>query len=146
MTTMTQTTTQVYQVFIKATPEAIWEAITSPDFTAQYFYGARVEANATRRISKMGDITGEDPVFEFDPPRRLVHGWHSEWDEDLAKEEPSRVTWDIVPQDGGYSLLTVTHDQLEGAPKTAEAVSGGWMLVISGLKTLLETGKPMAGA
>ena len=70
MTTMTAQTTQVYQVFIKATPEAIWEAITSPDFTAQYFYGARVEANATRRISKMGDITGEDPVFEFDPPRR----------------------------------------------------------------------------
>jgi hypothetical protein len=54
------------------------------------------------------------------------------------------VTWDIVPQEGGYTLLTVTHDQLEGAPKTAEAVSGGWMLVISGLKTLLETGRPMS--
>ena len=63
---------------------------------------------------------------------------------ELASEEPSRVTWEIEPQDGGFSLLTVTHDQLEGAPKTAQAVSGGWMLVISGLKTLLETGKPLS--
>jgi uncharacterized protein YndB with AHSA1/START domain len=144
MTTMTAQTTQVYQLFIKATPEAIWEAITSPEFTEQYFYGARVDANADRRISKMGDVIGEDPVFEFDPPRKLSHGWHSEWDPELASEEPSRVTWEIEPQDGGFSLLTVTHDQLEGAPKTAQAVSGGWMLVISGLKTLLETGKPLS--
>ena len=60
-------------------------------------------------------------------------------------EEPSRVTWEIEPQDGGYCKLTVTHDQLEGAPKTAESVYGeGWMMVISGLKTLLETGEPLA--
>jgi uncharacterized protein YndB with AHSA1/START domain len=62
----------------------------------------------------------------------------------MAAEDASRVTWEIEPQDGGYSKLTVTHDQLEGAPKTAASVSGaGWMMVLSGLKTLVETGKPL---
>jgi uncharacterized protein YndB with AHSA1/START domain len=85
-------------------------------------------------------------VTEYDPPRRLVHGWRSLYDPELAAEEESRVTWEIEPQDGGYCQLTVVHDQLEGAPKTAESVSGaGWMMVLSGLKTLLETGKPLVG-
>ena len=62
-------------------------------------------------------------MLEFDPPRRLVHGWRSLYNPELAAEEPSRVTWEIEPQDGGYcTLLTVVHDQLEGAPKTAESV------------------------
>lgn len=144
MTTMTAQTTQVYQLFIKASPEAIWEAITNPDSTEKYFYGIRIAATADRRVTQYGDHEGEDPVFEFDPPRRLVHGWRSDWDPRFADEESSRVTWEIEPQDGGISKLTVTHDQLEGAPKTAAAVAGGWMLVISGLKTLLETGAPLA--
>jgi hypothetical protein len=64
----------------------------------------------------------------------------------LAAEDPSRVSWEIEPQESGYSLLTVTHDQLEGAPQTAANVSGtGWMMVLSGLKTLLETGEPLDG-
>ena len=63
----------------------------------------------------------------------------------MAAEEESRVTWEIEPQDGGITKLTVVHDQLEGAPKTAESVAGGWMYVLSGLKTLLETGKPLTG-
>jgi uncharacterized protein YndB with AHSA1/START domain len=67
------------------------------------------------------------------------------YDPEFAAEEPSRVTWEIEPQDGGFCKLTLVHDQLEGAPKTAESVAGGWMLVLSGLKTLLETGEPLAG-
>ena len=64
-----------------------------------------------------------------------------------AAEDPSRVTWEIEPQDGGFSKLTVVHDRLEGAPKTAESVSGeGWMMVLSGMKTLLETGEPLASS
>ena len=74
-----------------------------------------------------------------------MHGWVSRYDPELAAEEPSRVTWEIEPEEGGFCKLTVTHDQLEGAPKTAESVSGaGWMMVLSGLKTLLETGEPLA--
>jgi uncharacterized protein YndB with AHSA1/START domain len=150
MTTITAQTTQIYNVFIKATPEEIWEAITKADFTERYFHGVRIDTTAERRLTaapspEAAEMEGEDPVFEFDPPRRLVHGWQSKWNAEMAAEDPSRVTWEIEPQEGGYSLLTVTHDQLEGAPKTAEGVSGtGWMMVLSGLKTLLETGKPLA--
>lgn len=146
MTTMTAQTTQVYQLFIKATPEAIWDAITKPEFTEKYFYGGRSETTPERRISTGpdGSMWGDTAVSEWDPPRRLVHGWQSLYAPDYADEPESRVTWEIEPQDGGYCLLTVTHDQLEGSPKTAEAVSGtGWLMVLSGLKTLLETGKPL---
>lgn len=150
MTTTTEIkTTQVFQVFIKATPEQIWEAITTPEFTEKYFYGARIETDSSHRrsFSPEGDVWGEDKVLEFDPPRRLVHGWLSKYDPELASEDPSRVTWEIEPQEGGYALLTVTHDQLEGAPKTAASVAGaGWMMVLSGLKTLLETGEPLVAA
>jgi uncharacterized protein YndB with AHSA1/START domain len=144
MTTMTATTTQVYQVFIKATPEAIWDAITKPEFTERYFYGVRIDTGPEQRVTQWGEQVGEDPVFEYDPPRRLVHGWHSKWNPELIVEEPSRVTWELEPQEDGTTLLTVVHDQLEGAPKTAAGVAGpGWMRVLSGLKTLLETGQPL---
>jgi uncharacterized protein YndB with AHSA1/START domain len=148
MTTITEIqTTQVYRVFIKATPEAIWEAITNPDFTAKYFYGARIELANRRRISHGpdGSLWGDEAIIEEDPPRKLVHQWRSQYDAELAQEEPSRVTWEIEQGEDGVSLLTVVHDQLEGAPKTAAGVAGvGWMRVLSGLKTLVETGKPLA--
>jgi uncharacterized protein YndB with AHSA1/START domain len=143
MTTMTAQTTQVYSVFIRATPEQIWDAITKAEFTQQYFFGARIEVRDGRRFSTIGDADWDEEVFEADPPRKLVHGWVSAHDSELAAEDSSRVTWEIEPQDGGFSKLTVVHDQLEGAPKTAESVAGGWMYVLSGLKTLLETGKPL---
>ena len=149
MTTMIEAqnlTVQVYQVFIKATPEQIWEAITNPEFTEKYFYASRVElANGRRRaFGPAGELWGDEAILEEDPPRRLVHGWRALYDPELAEEATSRVTWEIDQQEGGVSRLTVTHDQLEGAPKTAESVAGGWMYVLSGLKTLLETGEPLA--
>jgi uncharacterized protein YndB with AHSA1/START domain len=146
--TMTAATTQVYRVFIKASPEAIWDAITNPDFTEKYFHGVRIDTKPELRVTRAydgSDTYGEDPVFEFDPPRRLAHGWHSKWNPELSAEEPSRVIWEIEPREDGLSLLTVVHDRLEGAPKTAASVAGpGWMRVLSGLKTLLETGEPLA--
>ena len=149
MTTITATTTQIYNVFIKATPEAIWDAITKPEFTTRYFHGARIEVGPEgRKVHSPdgGEDWGSTSVLEFDPPRRLVHEWKSAYNPELAAEEPSRVTWEIEPQDGGYCKLTVTHDRLEGAPKTAENVYGeGWMFVISNLKTLLETGTSLEG-
>ena len=150
MSTMTETnitTTQVHRIYIQATPEAIWEAITSAEFTERYFYGVRIETTADRRITHAydgSDTYGEDPVFEWDPPRRLSHGWQSKWNPELSAEEPSRVMWEIEPGEDGVCLLTVVHDRLEGAPKTAASVSGsGWMGVLSGLKTLLETGESL---
>ena len=81
----------------------------------------------------------------FDPPRKLVHGWRSMYDPTLTEETESRVTWEIEPDDDGVCKLTLVHDRLEGAPRTAEAAGEGWMGVLSALKTLLETGKPRAG-
>ena len=147
MTTMTEQATQVYAVFIRATPEQVWDAITKSEFTTRYFFASRVEmANGRRRAyGPNGELWGDSAILEEDPPRRLVHEWQGLYDPDLAAEETSRVTWEIEPEDDGVTKLTLVHDQLEGAPKTAESVAGGWMFVLSGLKTLLETGQPLAG-
>jgi uncharacterized protein YndB with AHSA1/START domain len=144
MSTAVAQTTQVYAVYIKATPEQIWEAITTPEFTERYFHGVRMEIRDGRRWSSLRDLVWDEEVLELDPPRRLVHAWTSGYDDELAAEEPSRVTWTIEPQENGSTLLTVVHDRLEGAPKTAANVYGvGWMFVLSNLKTLLETGEPL---
>jgi uncharacterized protein YndB with AHSA1/START domain len=152
MTTATAQATQVYQLFIRATPEQIWQAIVDPKFTTRYFHGCYVESTFEPGAPYDGYSTDhsehwvDGEVVEADPPRRLQHTWRSLYDPEAATEPHSRVTWEIEPQEDGTSLLTVTHDRLEDAPKTAASVSGpGWMLVLSGLKTLLETGQPLAG-
>jgi len=150
MTTMTAQTTQVYQVFIGATPEQIWEAITTPEFTTKYFHGSAVEStlepgspwNGFSADHSEHWVDGE--VLEAEAPRRLQHTWRALYDPETAVEPHSRVTWEIEPQENGTTLLTVVHDRLEDSPKTAANVSGtGWMHVLSGLKTLLETGQPL---
>ena len=146
MNTTAAQTTQVYQVFIKAGPERIWEAIVTPDLTRRYFHGGLIEITPERRVSRGpdGTVRGDTKVLEFDRPRRLVHEWQSLYDPELAAEPVSRVTWEIEPHEDGYCRLTLTHDRLEGAPRTAANVAGpGWMFVLSGLKTLLETGEPL---
>jgi uncharacterized protein YndB with AHSA1/START domain len=149
MTTMTVQTTQVYAVFIRATPEEVWDAITKPEFTTRYFYGSAIQSTFEPGAPYLG-LTGDrertlvdGEVLEADPPRLLRHTWRSLYDEETAREPHSRVTWEIEPQDGGVTKLTVVHDELEAAPKTAANVAGGWMFVLSGLKTLLETGEPL---
>jgi uncharacterized protein YndB with AHSA1/START domain len=139
-------TRQIYRIAIDATPEAIWEAITTPEFTARFFFGARHTVTRERYLSLSpdGDVWADEAVEEFDPPRRLVHGWHSEYDEELAAEARSRVAWEIEPRGDGTCLLTLVHDRLEGAPKTAASVAGGWMTVLGRLKSLLETGESLA--
>jgi uncharacterized protein YndB with AHSA1/START domain len=140
-------TAQVYHIVIKSTPEAIWEAITKPEFTERYFYGSLITVvpDHYSSLGPDGDIRGDEPVYEFEPPRKLVHGWRSRYSPELADEDESRVTWEIEPQADGTCVLTVVHDRLEGAPKTAASVAGlGWMTVLSGLKTLLETGESLS--
>ena len=119
---------------IQATPEQIWEAITTPEFTARYFHGARITVTPERYLSlgTDGSIWGDAAVLEFDPPRRLVHGWDSRYDADLA-QEPRAVSPGRSSRVDRGTELTVTHDQLEQSPKTAASVSGaGWMGVLSG--------------
>jgi uncharacterized protein YndB with AHSA1/START domain len=150
MTTVTEQTTQVYSVFIRATPMQVWEGITKPEFTARYFYGSVIDSTFEAGAPYAGwaedrskqYVDGE--VLEADPPRRLVTTWRALYDPETAAEPFSRVTWEIEPAGEGVTKLTVVHDELEAAPKTAENVAGGWSYVLSGLKTLLETGEPLA--
>jgi uncharacterized protein YndB with AHSA1/START domain len=151
MTTMTAQATQVYSIFIRATAEQVWDAITKPEFTQKYFYGSRVESSfepgepyegfSGDRSEKLVD--GE--VLEASPPSKLVTTWRALYDPETAKEPHSRVSWEIEPAGEGIVQLTVVHDGLEAAPKTAENVAGGWSYVLSGLKTVLETGRPLSG-
>ena len=146
------TAPQTYHIFIKAPADTIWDALACPEFTAKYFYGARVETTGEagtpfRYHSPDGaSLWGDEVVLESDRPNKLVVGWRSLFNPDARDEPPSRVSWQIEDQRDGTCLLTVTHDQLEQSPNTAAGVVGpGWMFVLSGLKTLLETGEPMVG-
>ena len=157
-TTSETKTTQVYRVFIKATPEAIWEAITNPEWSVRYGYGAlneydlrpggRYSGRATPELQQMGmpEEVVEGEVLEVDPPHKLVHTWRFMWGDEFAGEGPTRVAFDIKELGNGVSSLTVTHE-LENAPKTAaqiggeiEGAGGGWAYILSDLKSLLETG------
>jgi uncharacterized protein YndB with AHSA1/START domain len=152
MTTMTEQATQVYSVFIRATPEQVWDGITKPEFTTRYFHGTKIDSTFEPGAPYLsvagegGDTVVDGEVLESDPPRLLKHTWRALYDPETASEPHSRVTWEIEPQEGGVTKLTVTHDQLEAAPKTAVSVAGGWSYVLSGLKTLLETGEPLESA
>jgi uncharacterized protein YndB with AHSA1/START domain len=150
MTAMTAQATQVYSVFVRTTPEQLWDAITKPEFTTKYFYGSVIESTwepGSSYTGWAGDrsmqyVDGE--VIEATPPSKLVTTWRALYDPETAAEPFSRVTWEIEPAGEGVTKLTVIHDELEAAPKTAENVAGGWSYVLSGLKTLLETGEPLA--
>jgi uncharacterized protein YndB with AHSA1/START domain len=165
MTTATNVATvQVYRVWIKATPQAIWEAITKPEWTDRYGYTGLVEYDlrpggafrvvAGEAMEKAG-FTGtmvDGEVIEADPPRKLVQTWRLVMDPELEAEGFTRVTYEIEEADGS-TRLTVIHD-LDGAPKLAPMVSGelsgtgaggGWAWILSDLKSLLETGAPLAG-
>lgn len=138
----------VFQIYIRATVEQVWQAITETEFRRQYFFGSTIESDFKRgalltSVSPTGELWGQDIVLECEPPHLLSHTWRSLWDEDAADEPESRVTWRVEPQDGGVSKLTVTHDRLEASPATTRGVSGGWAFIISGLKSVLETGQPM---
>jgi uncharacterized protein YndB with AHSA1/START domain len=165
MTTTVATTaaTQVYRVYIKATPEAIWDAITNPEWTLRYGYGGRSEyelrpGGAYRGYSndgmrKMGapELAVDGEVIEADPPRKLVQTWRMLMDDRMAAEGFTRLTYEIEPRKEGVSRLTVIHE-LEGAPGLQlllsggmedEGAGGGWSWVLSSMKTLLETGQSL---
>jgi uncharacterized protein YndB with AHSA1/START domain len=154
-------TTQVFRVFIKASPQAIWDAITRSEWIEQYGYGGTAEfdlrpggayrALASEAMKAYGSpeviIVGQ--IISSDPPRKLVQTWHPVWDPDSAAEEPTTLTYELLEQPGGITRLTVIHE-LAGAPLTAKMVAGevenaggGWSWVLSDLKSLLETGKSM---
>lgn len=146
--TAADTGTLIYQMYINAPQEKVWEAITTPEIVATYFRGAQVEGTyepGTRIRTASADGSqewGDNTVLEADPPRKLVHTWRSLYDAELAAEPESRVTWEIEGLPGGYSRLTLIHDKLDASPKTAASVTG-WTYYLSSLKSVLETGSPL---
>jgi len=142
------TATQVYQLYIRASQEEVWDAITNPAIIAKFFFGAQVEStyevgSKLRSLSPDGSGTwGDNTILECDPPRRLVHTWRSLYDPVLAAEPESRVTWEIEAQPGGLAKLTLVHDRLDASPKTAASVRG-WSYILSNLKTVMETGQAL---
>jgi DNA-binding transcriptional ArsR family regulator/uncharacterized protein YndB with AHSA1/START domain len=146
--TVPVTATQVYQLYIRADQQQVWDAITNPKIVATFFHGAQAESapEAGARIKHWSPdhakLWTDNLVLELDPPRRMVHTWRSLYDPELAAEPESRVTWEVEPQPGGFSRLTLIHDQLDASPKTAANVRG-WSYILSNLKTVLETGEPL---
>ena len=140
-----ETTMQkVFEIYIRTTPEGLWEAITDPEIRAKYNFGVGVHCDWTpgARLQmtspKAHAPLGEGEVLEADPPRRLVHTMTALWGEDVKAEGPSRVTWEIEPI-GDSCRLTVVHDQLRDGAN--DQLYGGWPMILSGLKTWLETGE-----
>ncbi|MDX6619187.1 MAG: hypothetical protein QOK36_1573 [Gaiellales bacterium] len=136
---------KVFEIYIRTSPEQLWEAITDPDIRSKYNFGARVTSDWTVgsrfEMSAPGapGPLGEGENLEVDPPRRLVQSMRALWGEDVIREGTSRVTWEIEPIGDDSCRLTVTHDQLrEGAN---DQLYGGWPMILSGLKTWLETGE-----
>ncbi|MGH3509540.1 MAG: SRPBCC family protein [Nocardioidaceae bacterium] len=164
-------TTQIYRVYIKTTPQAIWDALTKPEWTDRYGFGGFVDFDLTpggryqvrpgeemRVASEQGgnilpEVIIEGEVVEADPPNRLVHTFHMLMDPRTSAESVTRVTYEIKELGNGSCRLTLTHD-LAGAPQLAAFVAGtleeygaggGHAWVLSDLKTLLETGSRMGG-
>jgi uncharacterized protein YndB with AHSA1/START domain/DNA-binding transcriptional ArsR family regulator len=137
-----KTMEKVFEIYIKTTPERLWQAITDTEMRRKYSFGAVVTSDWTPG-SRYEGVGGGAPIAEgenlvVDPPRRLVQSFRALWGEDVKSEGTSRVTWEIEPV-GDSCRLIVTHDQLrEGANNQ---LYGGWPMVLSGLKTLLETGE-----
>jgi uncharacterized protein YndB with AHSA1/START domain len=136
----------VYVIYIAATPEKVWQALTDPGVTEKYWFGFRIAANG-----KAGEyMTARDPagrevhrdaILESDPPRRLSYAWHPLYD-DLKHERPSRVTIEIAPFKDQVRL-TVVHDDFDDGSVVLDKIRGGWPAVLSSLKSYLETGREL---
>jgi uncharacterized protein YndB with AHSA1/START domain/DNA-binding transcriptional ArsR family regulator len=145
-TGMTGKQAHVFEIFIRTTPERLWQALTDGELTRQYYYGARVESDwrvgspyAFRDEAGATMFDGE--VLESEPPRRLVTTFRAAWTGDV----PSTVTWEIAPE-GEVCKLTLTHEGMDPASRLGLNVRDGWARIVSGLKTLLETGLPLSAA
>ena len=139
----------VYSVFIKAAPDRVWRAITDGVETEQYYYGTRVDSDWSPggRIVygyPDGSVAADGEVLEIEPGRRVLMTFHAHWDPDLEAEGPVRMAWEIEPAGDGVSQLTVTTSGM--GEKTAESFVDGIAHIVSGLKTYVETGAPMAVA
>ena len=139
-----RTMEKVYEIYIKTTPERLWQASTDTEMRRKYNFGAVVTSDWTQGSRYEGKGGGvpilEGENLEVDPPRRLVQSYRALWSEDVKREGTSRVTWEIEPV-GDSCRLTVIHDQLR--EDANNQLYGGWPMILSGIKTLLETGETL---
>jgi uncharacterized protein YndB with AHSA1/START domain len=138
-------TVGVFEIFIKTTPERLWEAITDPKLRAKYSFGVETHSDWTPGSEYTAGVPGVIDIaagenIEVDPPRRLVQTFTALWSDDVKAHGASRVTWEIE-QVADSCRLTVVHDQLR--PGANAELYGGWPMILSGLKTLLETGETL---
>ena len=137
---------KVFEIYIKTTPERLWEAITDSEIRSKYNFGVRIDSDWTKGSKfetshpNSGAPLGEGENLEVDPPRRLVQSATMLWSDEVKNEGTSRITWEIEPV-GDSCRLTVTHDQLR--EDAHGELYGGWPMILSGLKTLLETGEQL---
>ena len=138
-------TVGVFEIFIKTTPERLWEAITDPKLRARYSFGVETHSDWTPGSEYTAGVPGVVDIaagenLEVDPPHRLVQTFTALWSDEVKAQGASRVTWEIE-QVADSCRLTVVHDQLR--PGANAELYGGWPMILSGLKTLLETGEPL---
>lgn len=138
----------VYQIIIKAPQERVWEAITTPEFTARYYYGSTLQTDLTVGSPFTYHMADGSPIVEgevvaSDPPHRLVHTYHSLWPP-MNEDAPTKVTWELAAMPGGVTKVTVVHEEFAGETATYQGLqSGGWAWILSNMKTVLETGESM---
>jgi uncharacterized protein YndB with AHSA1/START domain/DNA-binding transcriptional ArsR family regulator len=137
---------KVFEIYIKTTPERLWQAITDSEMRAKYSFGVGIETD-WEPGSRWQGVTARAPgpishgeILEVDPPRRLVQSFQALWSEEVEREGTSRVTWEIEPV-ADSCRLTVIHDELP--EHVNDEIFGGWPMILSGLKTLLETGETL---
>jgi uncharacterized protein YndB with AHSA1/START domain len=145
------TSAHIYEIFIRAPRERVWNALIDPEFTTQYFHGTRFEssfepgARFVNRIVEQDRPAADGTIEVFEPPTRLVYTWHVLYDAEMAEEPPGRVEWTLTPatEDGSVTRVTMRHGDLGMSPKTWESVRVGWVAILDSMKTLLETGEPL---
>jgi uncharacterized protein YndB with AHSA1/START domain len=144
-------TAHLYEIFIKAPRERVWDALLNEDDTVRYFHGTRFESSFepgapfVNRIVAADRPAAEGVIETIDPPHRLVYTWRPLYDEEMSNEPPGRVEWTLTPanDDGSVTRVTLRHGDLALSPKTWEHVRLGWVEIIDGLKTVLETGEAL---
>ncbi|MCO5130345.1 MAG: SRPBCC family protein [Xanthobacteraceae bacterium] len=136
----------LYVIYIETTPDTLWRALTDPAFTRRYWMNCELisdwKVGSPMTMTRDGEVKNECVIRESDPPRRLAYDWVSVHDPEMKREKPSRVTYTLEPQ-GKLVRLTVTHENFTDGSKTLPSVSFGWPMVLSSLKSVLETGKPL---
>ncbi len=137
----------VYVTYIETTPERLWQALTSSEFSKSYWFGTELRSDwrVGSPFALVTDGTTSDigEILEFDPPRRLSYTFQHVLSDEFRNERPTKVVF-TIEQHGKFVKLTLTHEGFDGAPKLLNAISNGWPAILSSLKTLLETGTALA--